>query len=233
MPSRWRSRSSAPTPASRSLSGRRGASCSSPPRSPASSALSTRPRRVKQAVCGYGRAEKAQVAADGADDPRAAHAADADARRRRARGRDLPRARAAAAEGGRRRDRAAARHGRVGASRARRARARRQRRRLPRRRDAEGAAPRGRRRARSPSRRTSHVREDALAALRLRRRGRARALRAPALRVSGVGPKVALAIVSGSTPGRAAARDRARGHGALRGDPRASARRRRSASCSS
>ena len=40
------------------------------------------------------------------------------------------------------------------------------------------------------------------------------------LSVSGVGPKVALAIVSGSTVGGAAARDRARGHGALRGDPR-------------
>ena len=55
------------------------------------------PARVKQAVCGYGRAEKAQVqrmvrailALD--DEP------DAAPRRRRARGRDLPRARAAAA----------------------------------------------------------------------------------------------------------------------------------------
>ena len=57
------------------------------------------PTRVKQAVCGYGRAEKAQVAADGADDPRAGRAADADARLRRARRGDLPRARAAAAQG--------------------------------------------------------------------------------------------------------------------------------------
>ena len=40
------------------------------------------------------------------------------------------------------------------------------------------------------------------------------------LGVNGVGPKVALAIVSGSHAGRAAPRDRARGHGALPGDPR-------------
>ena len=41
--------------------GRPAAPCSSRPRRSASSALSTRPRSVKQAVCGYGRAEKAQV----------------------------------------------------------------------------------------------------------------------------------------------------------------------------
>ena len=40
------------------------------------------------------------------------------------------------------------------------------------------------------------------------------------LTVNGVGPKVALAIVSGSPRRRAAPRDRARGHGALPGDPR-------------
>ena len=61
MPSRSRSPSSASTPAPRSPSDRPAAPCSSPPRSPGWSALSTRPTRVKQAVCGYGRAEKAQV----------------------------------------------------------------------------------------------------------------------------------------------------------------------------
>ena len=59
------------------------------------------PARVKQAVCGYGRAEKAQVqrmvkAILGLDD-----APDAEPRGRRARRGDLPRARAAApADGG-------------------------------------------------------------------------------------------------------------------------------------
>ena len=38
--------------------------------------------------------------------------------------------------------------------------------------------------------------------------------------VNGVGPKVALAILSGSSVVRAPPRDRARGHRALRGDPR-------------
>ena len=67
---------------------------------PASSVPSTRPPRVKQSVCGYGRAEKAQV-------QRMVKAilglrgdADAEPRGRRARRRDLPRARAAAAEDG-------------------------------------------------------------------------------------------------------------------------------------
>ena len=59
MPSPWRSRSSAQTPASHSPSGRHGEPCSSPRRPSASRALSTRPSRVKQAVCGYGRADKA------------------------------------------------------------------------------------------------------------------------------------------------------------------------------
>ena len=55
------------------------------------------PARVKQAVCGYGRAEKAQVQRMVRDDPRAGGEPDPEPRRRRARGRDLPRARAAAA----------------------------------------------------------------------------------------------------------------------------------------
>ncbi len=48
-------------PASRSPSVRRAAPCSSPRRPSESSASSIPPARVKQAVCGYGRAEKAQV----------------------------------------------------------------------------------------------------------------------------------------------------------------------------
>ena len=61
MPSPWRSRSSAQTPASHSPSDKRGEPCSSPRRPSASRALSTRRRTVKQAVCGYGRADKEQV----------------------------------------------------------------------------------------------------------------------------------------------------------------------------
>ena len=60
MPSPWRSRTSAPTPASRSPSGRRAAPCSSRP--PAGvECREYAPASVKQAVCGYGRADKAQV----------------------------------------------------------------------------------------------------------------------------------------------------------------------------
>ena len=83
MPSPWRNRSSAQTPASHSPSGRRGEPCSSPRRPPASRALSTRPAAVKQAVCGYGRADKEQVgkmvkAILGLDEiPAPNHAADA------------------------------------------------------------------------------------------------------------------------------------------------------------
>ena len=178
MPSPWRNRSSAPTPAPRSLSGRRGAPCSSPHRSPASSALST--RRAGQAGCLRLRPRREGAgAADGAGDPRAAEAADAVARRRRAGGRDLPRARAAAAEG----DRVviARLRGKPVARRPDGLVARRQRRRVPRRRDA-GACCDARdgadevvietylRRARGRA-----------AALRVRRRGRARAVRAAAL----------------------------------------------------
>ena len=61
------------------------------------------PARVKQAVCGYGRAEKAQVQRMVKAILRLDDAADAAPRRRRARGRDLPRARAAAARRRRRR----------------------------------------------------------------------------------------------------------------------------------
>ena len=59
------------------------------------------PSRVKQAVCGYGRAEKAQVQRMVQTILALRGAADAEPRRRRARRRDLPRARAAAAEAGR------------------------------------------------------------------------------------------------------------------------------------
>ena len=110
MPSPWRSRTSAPTPASRSPSGRRAEPCSSPRRPPASPALEYAPAAVKQAVCGYGRADKEQVrrmvkAILGLDE-----LPHAEPRRRRARGRDLPRARAAAPARRSRRDRPAARH---------------------------------------------------------------------------------------------------------------------------
>ena len=82
MPSPWRSRTSAPTPASRSPSGRRAA--------PARRRGVRRRRvrrvradRVKQSVCGYGHADKAQVqrmvkAILGLDElPTPDHAADA------------------------------------------------------------------------------------------------------------------------------------------------------------
>ena len=61
MRSHSRSRSSAPTPASRSPSGRRAAPCSSLARCAGIECTEYAPARVKQAVCGYGRAEKAQV----------------------------------------------------------------------------------------------------------------------------------------------------------------------------
>ena len=61
MRSRSRSRTSAPTPASRSPSGRRGAPCSSPAASAGLECAEYAPARVKQAVCGYGRADKEQV----------------------------------------------------------------------------------------------------------------------------------------------------------------------------
>ena len=83
MPSRSRSPSSAPTPAPHSPSGRRAEPSWSRPRAPASSALSTPPTRVKQAVCGYGRAEKQQVQKMVQailalhDPPKPTHAADA------------------------------------------------------------------------------------------------------------------------------------------------------------
>ena len=53
------------------------------------------------------------------------------------------------------------------------------------------------------------------------------------LGVSGVGPKVALAIVSGSTPAELRKRDRARGRRRASRRSPASAARPRSASCSS
>ena len=83
MPSPWRSRTSAPTPASRSPSGRRAAPCSSRPPSAGLECVEYAPARVKQAVCGYGRADKEQVqrmvkAILGLDEiPTPDHAADA------------------------------------------------------------------------------------------------------------------------------------------------------------
>ncbi len=61
MPSRSRSRSSAPTPAPRSLSGRRAGAVLVASALAGVECAEYAPARVKQAVCGYGRAEKAQV----------------------------------------------------------------------------------------------------------------------------------------------------------------------------
>ena len=97
MPSCSRSRSSAPTPAPRSPSGRRAAPCSSRPPAPALDCAEYAPAHVKQAVCGYGRADKAQVGRMVKAILAPRRAARARPRGRRARGRDLPRARAAAA----------------------------------------------------------------------------------------------------------------------------------------
>ena len=99
MPSRWRSRTSAPTPASRSPSGRRAAPCSSRPRRAGLECTEYAPARVKQSVCGYGRADKEQVGRMVKAILGLARGAAPEPRRRRARGRDLPRARAAAREG--------------------------------------------------------------------------------------------------------------------------------------
>ena len=135
-----------------------------------------------------------------------------------ARGRDLPRTRAAAAEAAERShgDRAAARHS--GRAPPGRPRPRRERRRLPRRGHAQRAearrGPRGGH-ARDPHRRP----RGCAPAVRLRRRRRARAVRALALRrrgraEGGAGDRLGL-VSCGAPP-----RDRARGHGTLRGDPR-------------
>ena len=167
-------------------------------------------------------------AADGEDDPRARRAADAGPRRRRARGRDLPRARAAAARGGRVDDRAAARHG---------APAARQSGSIV---DVGGvgylvaATPRVQRASarRRRSRRYLHVREDALQLYGFASADE-RELFELLLGVSGVGPEGRARDRLRLDAGRAAPRDRARRPRALRGDPRASAARRRSASCSS
>ncbi len=102
MPSRSRSPSSAPTPAPHSPSDRRAESCSSSAADAGVECAEYAPARVKQAVCGYGRADKEQVqkmvkAILGLDE-----LPDAEPCRRRARRRDLPRARASApAAGGR------------------------------------------------------------------------------------------------------------------------------------
>ena len=95
-PSPSRSRSSAPTPASRSPSGRRAAPRSSRPRAAGVECTEYAPARVKQAVCGYGRADKGQVQRMVQDAPRARRRAADLARGRRARRRDLPRLDAAA-----------------------------------------------------------------------------------------------------------------------------------------
>ena len=139
-----------------------------------------------------------------------------DARRRRARRRDLPRARAAACWR-RPGDLAASRH--AGGPDARRARPRRRRRRLPRRRDAERAPVRQTGAAEITVETYLHVREDALQLYGFADAAE-RELFLHLLAVSGIGPKVALAVVSSAPAGRAAARDRARGPRALPGDSR-------------
>ena len=228
MPSRSRSRSSAPTPASRSPSVRRAGPCSSRPLAPGSPCTEYAPSQVKQAVCGYGRADKEQVGKMVKAILALRRGAEAEPRGRRARGRDLPRARAAAPAEARRmiarlRGQAV---GRTGDGLIL---------------DVGGvgylvhATPRAMRLGEAgggDDRRDLHARPRGHArALRLRRGGGAGALRPPAL-VTGIGPRWR----SRSSPARrratCAARSRSTTPRASRPSP-GSARRRRSASCSS
>ena len=77
-----------------------------------------------------------------------------------------------------------------------------------------------------------HVREDALQLYGFAEPAE-RELFEQLLSVSGVGPKVALAIVSGSTPAELRRAIVARGHGAVPGDPRDRQEDGASGSCSS
>ena len=106
--------------------------------------------------------------------------------------------------------------GRVVARVGRGHRAGRERRRLPRGRDTVGRAPR---RRRDHGRDHTDIRADVLQLYGFASAAE-RELFELLLGVSGVGPKVALGIVSGSTPGGAAAGDRARRPEAVRGDSR-------------
>ncbi len=161
------------------------------------------PSRVKQAVCGYGRAEKAQVSAHGADDPR--RCPSRPTRRTpptRSRSRSATRSRRrSCGRSDERSSRVIARlRGTAGRPPGRRARPRGQRCRLPawpRRRALCGgprAAPR-----RSRWRRTCTYARTRCSSTDSPSTAE-RELFEHLLSVSGVGPKVALAIVSGSTP---------------------------------
>ena len=216
MPSRSRSRSSAPTPAPRSPSGRRAAPCSSPRALAGVECAEYAPAHVKQAVCGYGRAEKAQVqrmvqAILGLDSRRRPTTPPTRSRSRSAtrwRRRSLQ---AMAGVIARLRGKPVAARGATGSCSTSTASATSSRRRRACCDGADGAdevtvetyLARARGRA---------------AAVRLRRRGRARAVRAAALRLRR-GAEGRARDRLRLDPGRAAARDRARGHGAVRGDP--------------
>ncbi len=153
------------------------------------------PARVKQAICGYGRAEKAQMQRMVKMILGAARAADAEPRRRRARRRDLPRAVAAAsAPGGgvviaRLRGKPVANTPR-GSCSTWAVSATSSTRRLP-------PFARATRQTRSRSRRTSTCARTRCSST-ASPTGSERELFVQLLAVSGVGPKVALAIVSGS-----------------------------------
>ena len=166
------------------------------------------PQAVKMAVCGSGSA-KAPGPADGGHAAPPPGAAGLRSRRRCARGRDLPREPRA----GHRRPRGsrlviASVRGEVLVRQARPRRDRDRRGRLPARglgRDAEGGA--GQRQAGDAARAPRGARRRH-AALRLRQRGGARPLRAPPTRSPGVGPKMAIAILSGGSPASSSRRSR-------------------------
>ena len=160
------------------------------------------PQQVKGAVCGNGRAGKDQVGADGRAAARPGRAADARPRRRRARGGDLrpqPRAAGAArvAAGSARMIALVSGHGRGPPRRPRRRRLRR--RRLPARGLGRDAPARARRRPRGLLHTHLVVRDDALALYGFATEEE-RELFLMLLGVQSVGPKVALAVLSGGPP---------------------------------